>query len=112
MGKICCLSFGICEKKFWLLLLCASILNIVLIILANIVSSIIINLDKNFNIQIKMMSYLFFENLCQSFMFIPYLISKKLNASKSTNDSSDAEKSLVSSIKYIFNKVDVIFSIK
>ena len=107
MKKKCCLSFGKCKKKFWLLILVAFIIDVVLFIFVSYFSMNILYFDS-----IKMMPFLLFENLCQSFMIIPHLIFKKMNASKArdSTDSSSSEKLQRFPTNFIFNKSEITFS--
>ena len=106
MKKKCCLSFGKCRKKFWLLILVAFIIDVLLIVLLYYFSSST-SIDISYYSSINMLPFLFFENLCQSFMFIPHLIHKKLNASKTSSS-----KLMKAQTNLIFNRGNVTFSFR
>ena len=106
MKKKCCLSFGKCRKKFWLLILVAFIIDVLLIVLLYYFSSST-SIDISYYSSINMLPFLFFENLCQSFMFIPHLIHKKLNASKTSSS-----KLIKAPTNLIFNRGNVTFSFR
>ena len=94
MKKKCCLSFGKCSKKLWLLILASFITNISLFLALYFFTMNTTEFDS-----LNILSYLFFQNLCQSFMFIPHLISKKMNASRRNSPiSKNIEQSNSSSI--------------
>ena len=122
--KKCCISFGKFNKKYCYLILGVIITQLILVFL--IVQFTVYSRDKNinhFNI-INFMSYIFFTSLCESFMIIPDLILKKRVESENSKiqkslKNSEAPKSNISSpkksknfsIKYIFNKKTMKFSI-
>ena len=102
------ISFGKCNKKYLLLFLGSFISNIIFNYLIVLLMNYDIIIRNNY---INFMSYLFFINLGESMMIIPYLILKKnMNISSKTNNDSLIKKEQNNIEKYIFNKITIQFS--
>ena len=120
-----CISFGACNKKYWFLILGIFITMIIYMVFANGLNYYNSNSAKNF---INVLSYTFLLSLGESLMIIPELILKKkissnniesnnnnINENKSKDINSKInknEKIKNRTIKYIFNKKSIKFSLK
>ena len=115
-GKKCCISFGKCNKKYFLIILGIIGLIISIIVIFYIfeytkISSENDKVKKEKENVLNFISYLFFINLGESLMIIPSLILKKNMSSKKSADMS--RKSSEDSIeRYIFNKKSINFAKK
>ena len=121
--KKCFISLGTCNKKYWLLIFGIVIACVMLMIFAHGLNNYNSNSAKNF---LNIFSYTFLLSLGESLMVIPELILKKKisstnNAVNSNNsnynnnrDSKLKQNNKIKSrtIKYIFNKKSINFSLK
>ena len=121
--KKCCISLGTCNKKYWLLILGIVITYIILMIFVHGLNNYNSNSAKNF---LNIFSYTFLLSLGESLMVIPELVLKKkisstnnaVNSNNSNNynnrDSKSKQNNKIKNrtIKYIFNKKSINFSLK
>ena len=104
-----CISFGKCYKKLWFIILGLIVTYLVIIIV--MLSFDFHTMEKNINKKntINFMSFLFFVNLCESFLIILYFILKKNIVSKK-DDSSKKKEELNGMKLYIFNEISIKLS--
>ena len=101
-----CISFGKCNKRYWLFMLGIATTKMTLIFLSYLFSE---KTEIEMNNIINFMSFLFFENLGQSLMIIPSFLQKK-NISSKKDDSSKIKETNITIEKYLFNKISINFS--
>ena len=101
-----CISFGNCNKKYFLIILVIFLLVLVELILFYVFEKYNDDKEEFQNI----LSYLFFKSLGQFLMIIPGLIIHKSISPKKKETNENQSTKL--SIEYIFNKDSIGFSLK
>ena len=85
-GKKCCISCGVCNKKFCYIFVGLILLNLILYVIILLFQYYFMINKEKFKIDIMM--YLFYLNVGESLMIIPDLILKKFTTSINANSFS------------------------
>ena len=111
--KLRFISCGKFDKKYWLIILIVIILLGASIGLFYLFKKYLAANDLKMKVACNCISIAFFDNFCKTLMFIPGLISKKMNSSNNTNNLTIKQREKNNKVvEYIFNQKTITFSKK
>ena len=111
--KLRFISCGKFDKKYWLIILIVIILLGASIGLFYLFKKYLASNDLKMKVACNCISIAFFDNFCKTLMFIPGLISKKMNSSNNNNNLTIKQREKNNKVvEYIFNQKTITFSKK